>query len=329
MRHLALLVLLLPSGCGEQSPWSITAVEGRLSREEAREEVKQILEDQDVDLVFAHSNAMARGAFDAAREMGKGGMHVIGVGGSPAEGREYLRDGFLDLWIEKSTGGREAVDLALLAMGEVTLHEEILLGTTSWTLQNMGDGGEVQPFVGAFVLEAMRHGNPDVLSTDDTGPGRAFAVLQCIRDEGLAAQTIAEIREQADRYPRLRVEVQVGGDDPEQSLRGLLNQGFGAIVVALGGQKLPSAAARDALGAGIPVIVLGDDPGSDDYTCLVRADDVTIGRAAGKWAMQRLGGRGRIVEITRSMMSRQAKDRSVGFRQGLDPEGAFALEPRR
>jgi ribose transport system substrate-binding protein len=48
------------------------------------------------------------------------------------------------------------------------------------------------------------------------------------------------------------------------------------------------------------------------------ADNVKIGREAGKWAAQALGGKGLIVELKGLMTSTPGQDRNKGFREGLE-----------
>jgi ribose transport system substrate-binding protein len=44
---------------------------------------------------------------------------------------------------------------------------------------------------------------------------------------------------------------------------------------------------------GIPVIVMDRRVLGDKYTCFVGADNKKIGRAAGRWIAQKLGGKGK------------------------------------
>ena len=68
---------------------------------------------------------------------------------------------------------------------------------------------------------------------------------------------------------------------------------------------------------GIPVIVLDRRVLGSDYTCFIGADNKRIGKAAGKWIAQFLGGKGKVVELKGLMTSTPGQDRNSGFREGI------------
>jgi len=68
---------------------------------------------------------------------------------------------------------------------------------------------------------------------------------------------------------------------------------------------------------GIPVIILDRRIQSDQYTVFIGADNLKIGRAAGRWITSRLGGKGKVVELKGLMTSTPGQDRNRGFREGI------------
>ncbi len=72
-----------------------------------------------------------------------------------------------------------------------------------------------------------------------------------------------------------------------------------------------------ALEAGIPVIVLDRELEGDEYTCFIGGDNVEIGRAVGRWLVEELDGKGRVVELMGLMTSSPGKDRHDGFREAI------------
>jgi ribose transport system substrate-binding protein len=72
-----------------------------------------------------------------------------------------------------------------------------------------------------------------------------------------------------------------------------------------------------AIDAGIPVIVLDRALIGDNYTCFIGADNKKIGRAAGQWIKEQLGGQGKVVELKGLMTSTPGQDRHTGFREGI------------
>jgi ribose transport system substrate-binding protein len=73
-----------------------------------------------------------------------------------------------------------------------------------------------------------------------------------------------------------------------------------------------------AIEAGIPVIVLDRRVIGDQYTCFIGADNVLIGREAGKWIVDQLGGAGNVVELMGLMTSTPGQDRHSGFREAIE-----------
>jgi ribose transport system substrate-binding protein len=80
----------------------------------------------------------------------------------------------------------------------------------------------------------------------------------------------------------------------------------------------PISAAYDR---GIPVIVLDRRVLGDDYTCFIGADNKRIGRSAGRWIAELLGGKGKVVELKGLMTSTPGQDRHSGFREGIKDTG--------
>jgi len=70
--------------------------------------------------------------------------------------------------------------------------------------------------------------------------------------------------------------------------------------------------------AGIPVIVLDRKILSDKYTVFIGASNLEIGREAGKYIAEKLGGKGNIVEIEGILGATPTQERSQGFHEVID-----------
>jgi ribose transport system substrate-binding protein len=81
---------------------------------------------------------------------------------------------------------------------------------------------------------------------------------------------------------------------------------------------------QQAIDAKIPVFVLDRNVETDQYTQFVGGDNKLIGRAAGEYAVELLGGPGKaegtIVEIWGGMGTQPAHDRHDGFHEFTDKE---------
>jgi ribose transport system substrate-binding protein len=96
-----------------------------------------------IDVVYAHNDPGAHGAWLAARAAGREeDILFVGIDALPHEGRQYVQEGILDATFLYPTGGREAVELALAILGGEEAPKEIELGTRLFTAENVAEGGE-------------------------------------------------------------------------------------------------------------------------------------------------------------------------------------------
>jgi ribose transport system substrate-binding protein len=102
-------------------------------REEAMTQMEMALAAHPkIDLVYAHNDPMAMGAYLAAKAKGREKeMKFIGIDALPGldGGRQAVKDGKLDATFVYPTGGRQAVELAeRILKGEKVPHR-VVLGT--------------------------------------------------------------------------------------------------------------------------------------------------------------------------------------------------------
>jgi ribose transport system substrate-binding protein len=120
---------------------------GNWLREEAMAQMEMALAANPViDLVYAHNDPMAIGAYLAAKAKGREKeMKFIGIDALPGldGGRQAVADGKLDATFVYPTGGRQAVELAAkILKGEKVPHkvtlptEKVLRKNREWTIEN-------------------------------------------------------------------------------------------------------------------------------------------------------------------------------------------------
>jgi ribose transport system substrate-binding protein len=111
----------------------------------ARREMDSALATQKpIDLVYAHNDPGAHGAYLAAKQAGKA-MRFVGIDALPHEGVEYVKQGILDATFLYPTGGPEAIELALQILAGEKPPRKIVLGTRIYTKENVARGGEEIP----------------------------------------------------------------------------------------------------------------------------------------------------------------------------------------
>jgi ABC-type sugar transport system substrate-binding protein len=301
----------------------IHVAEAHWKQEHGRKEMESALERHGgIDLVYAHNDPMACGAWDAARQKGRTGIKFVGVDALPGEGRKYVQDGVLDATIEYPTGGAEAVDLALLAANGIRdLPKDIVLGTRVWNRDNLAAGGMPIPAPGDVVMADLRRRHADVLTTTPvTDQIFKIGMAQCTTDEPWRVVMNEDIRRQAARYPQIELVLQSADDDTEKQrtlIRQFLERGCNAILVSPKESRALVAPCKEALQRDVPVIVLDRKLGSDDYTVFVGGDNLAIGRAAGREIARLLGGQGNVVELQGLMTSTPGQERHQGFVEAL------------
>ena len=112
---------------------------------EARKEMESALAvHPDIDLVYAHNDPGAHGAYLAARAAGRQqDIAFVGIDALPQEGQAYVKQGLLAATFQYPTGGAEAVDNALKILRGETVPKEITLPSRVFTAANIAQGGEV------------------------------------------------------------------------------------------------------------------------------------------------------------------------------------------
>jgi ribose transport system substrate-binding protein len=110
---------------------------------DARNEMESALARFDkIDLVYAHNDDGAHGAYLAAKAAGREKqMKFVGIDALPQEGVVYVQQGILDATFQYPTGGAEAIDTAMKILHGETVPKEIVLGTRLFDKDNVAQGG--------------------------------------------------------------------------------------------------------------------------------------------------------------------------------------------
>jgi ribose transport system substrate-binding protein len=113
---------------------------------DSRKEMESALSRFDhIDLVYAHNDPGAHGAYLAAKAAGRDGIMFVGIDALPQEGIAYVSQGILDATFRYPTGGAEAIDTALKIFNGETVAKKIVLGTRLFDKGNVAGGGEALP----------------------------------------------------------------------------------------------------------------------------------------------------------------------------------------
>lgn len=147
---------------------------------------------------------------------------------------------------------------------------------------------------------------------------------QCNLGEPWRVQMNADIKRAAEAHPELKV---IFKDAQNDNLRQSAHvseferAGVDLIIISPKEAAPLTKPVSEAYKKGIPVIVLDRRVLGNDYTCFIGADNKKIGRAAGKWIVKLLGGKGNVVELKGLMTSTPGQDRHSGFIDGIKGSG--------
>lgn len=111
---------------------------------DARKEMESALARFDkIDLVYAHNDPGAHGAYLAAKAAGREKeIMFVGIDGLPQEGQVYVSQGIMSASFEYPTGGKEAIENALDILNGRPVPKEITLSSRVFTKENIEKGGD-------------------------------------------------------------------------------------------------------------------------------------------------------------------------------------------
>lgn len=144
---------------------------------------------------------------------------------------------------------------------------------------------------------------------------------QCNLGEPWRVQMNADIKNAADEHKDLRVIFKDAQNDTlkqRSQMEEFISAGVDLIIISPKEAAPLTPVVAQAYQKGIPVIVLDRRVIGEEYTCFIGADNKKIGKAVGKWIVEKLNGKGKVVELKGLMTSTPGQDRHSGFRQGIE-----------
>jgi ribose transport system substrate-binding protein len=141
------------------------------------------------------------------------------------------------------------------------------------------------------------------------------------------AQFNKDIIAEAAKHPEVELIITDGEDKTEKQVadvENLIRQEVNAILISPKESAGLTGVVLQAIDAKIPVFVLDRNVDTDKYVQFVGGDNKLIGRAAGEYVVDLLGGKGKatgnVVEIWGGMGTQPAHDRHDGFHEFTDKE---------
>ena len=179
----------------------------------------------------------------------------------------------------------------------------------------------------ALVSSTALFSNSDAFAQDKKWK---IGFSQATTIEPWRAQFNKDIIAEAAKHPEVELIVTDGEDKTEKQVadvENLIRQEVDALLVSPKELAGLTGVVQQAIDAKIPVFVLDRNVETDQYTQFVGGDNKLIGRAAGEYAVELLGGAGKatgnVVEIWGGMGTQPAHDRHDGFHEFTDKEAGI------
>jgi len=155
---------------------------------------------------------------------------------------------------------------------------------------------------------------------------------QCNLGEPWRVAMNAEVAARAKDFPEMEIVFADAQQDNAKQLADVENfirQKIDLLMISPNEARPLTPVVSRVYQMGIPVIVIDRAIEGDTYTVFVGADNRVIGRQAGEYAAELLGGKGTVVEIKGLPGSPPARDRSEGFREviGRYPDIRIVHDP--
>lgn len=148
-----------------------------------------------------------------------------------------------------------------------------------------------------------------------------IGMSQCNLGEPWRVQMNEDIKnaasQHADEIEVIFKDAQNKTEVQQAQVREFIQMGVDLLIISPKEARPLTQPVAEAYQKGIPVIVLDRKVEGDQYTCFIGADNVKIGREAGKYLVKLLGGKGKIVELKGLMTSTPGQERHKGFMEGI------------
>lgn len=147
-----------------------------------------------------------------------------------------------------------------------------------------------------------------------------IGMSQCNLGEPWRVQMNKDIEDAAKNYSEFTVVYKDAQNDALRQVNQVeefISQKVDLLIISPKESAPLTAPVAKAMDAGIPVIVLDRKVLGDKFTSFIGADNVKIGREAGKYAVKLMKGKANIIVLKGLMTSTPGQERYQGFMQGI------------
>lgn len=273
-------------------------------RDEAEDKVTEVLEaDKDIDVIFAHNDYMALGAYKAAYKLGLSNISIIGVDGLAGEngGLDLVSKGLLQGTFTCKTGGMEAVNYAMEILNKKeNIPKKTILKSEKITITN--------------VNEYLNNKSKNIVNNKDITIGYAQLMSES-RWRDADAKSIKTAATDAGIDLDFREEGYTQ-EDQKRLIRELIKKKVDIIAFSPFVMSGWDDVLKEAKNAGIPIILSDRSVDSDDslWACNIGSDFIEEGRRAARLLVEYFKDREvNIFELQGNIGSAPQIEREIGF----------------
>lgn len=269
-----------------------------------------------IDVIFAHNDYMAYGAYLALQKLGRGDIRIVGLDGyfGDNSGLQMVEQGVIDATVTCPTGGREAVRYALdIIRQESGIPKQVILRSHKIRADN----------VSAYQQERRRPQR----SPENIRVGYA----QIDEESGWRKASQESIQAAAKEFS-IDLTVAFNAKSPEEQreqVRHFIEEGMDVIVIS----PLVSDGWQDILeearDADIPVLLVDRTVSVDEelYQSFIGADFEEEGRRCARWMLRETADKEKIsiMELRGTEGSSPAQSRKIGFEEIISADERYQI----
>jgi len=279
---------------------------GNWQRDEAEDKVTEALQsDKDINVIFAHNDYMAVGAYKAVYKLGLKNIKIIGVDGLNGEnsGLDLVSKGILQGTFTCKTGGKEAVNYAVDILNKNSdIPKKTILKSDKITITNLN--------------EYLNNKSKNPVHNKNITLGYAQLISES-RWRDADAKSIKEAATDAGINLDFREEGYTQKDQ-KRLIRELIKRKVDIIAFSPFVKSGWDDVLKEAKGAKIPVILCDRSVDSDDslWTCNIGSDFLEEGRRAARLLIEYFKKREvNIFELKGNLGSAPEIERQEGFNE--------------
>ena len=273
-----------------------------------------------IDIIFAHNDFMAYGAYLAVQKLGYSNVKIIGVDGFMGEndGIDMVKQDKIYETIACSTGGRESIQYALDILNEVSgVPKQIILRDHSVTKNNVNEYAAMYNREPVEINDIITVGYSQIGTESAWRVANTKSIKQAAKDQDI--NLIYEDAQQSQEKQIEAIRKFIGMDVDVIVLSPVVDSGWDEVL-------------KEAKNAGIPVILSDRKADVEDeslFLTYLGADFLEEGSRAMRWVTENVIPVGsdtiRILEIKGTQGSSPSVERSEGFKEVLTQNPQYKI----